>query len=69
MTLFLYAARQDLQHQAEPAVQGVQVRPDEDRGQSVPEEGLLHQGAQLVLLLGQQLQTQVGRCLQPGTGK
>lgn len=66
VTFFLYAAREDLQHQPEPAVQGVEVTLDEDRGQSVTEQRLLHQGAQLVLLFGQQLETQVSGFPHPG---
>jgi len=69
VTFFLYAACQDLQNPPEPAVHGLEVALEEDRGQSVPDQGLLHQGAQLVLLFGQQLETQVRRFPHPGEGE
>lgn len=66
VAFFLDAASQDFQHQSEPAVHCLKVRLDEDGGQSVTEQRLLHQGAQLVVLFGQQLETQVGGFSQPG---
>lgn len=59
IAFFIYAARQNLQNQPEPPIHGKQVRLDQDRGQAVSQQRLLHQGTQLVLLFGQQLQTQV----------
>lgn len=59
VAFFLYAACKHLQHQPEPAVHGPEMRLDEDGGQPVAQKGLLHQRAQLVLLFGQQLETQV----------
>lgn len=66
VAFLLDAACQDLQHPSEPAVHCVEVRLDEDGGQSVAEQRLLHQGAQLVVLFGQQLETQVGGFSHPG---
>lgn len=43
------------------SIHGVQVRLDEDGTEAVSHEGFSHEHGQLVLLLSQQLQTQVGR--------
>lgn len=61
VALLLHADSQDLEHQAQPPVHGLQVGLDEDGVEAVMQQGLLHQTTQLVLLLGEQLQTQVGR--------
>ena len=66
VSLLLQAAVQHLQDQTEAPVHGMEVGLDEDGGEAVTEQRLLHQGAQQVLLLGQQLQTQVGRPPYPG---
>lgn len=62
----LHAVPDGLQHDTEPPVQGLQVRLVQHRCHLVPPQRLGHQQAQLVLLLGQELQTQVGRLPDPG---
>lgn len=56
----LHAVAHGLQHDAQPPVQGLQVEPKQDGRHSVPLQRLSHQQAQLVLVLSQQLQAQVG---------
>lgn len=55
-------ARADL---AKSPVHGFQVWLDEDGSQVVPHQGFSHERGQLVFLLRQQLQTQVGRLPHP----
>lgn len=69
IAFFVYAACQDLQHQPEPAVHGLEVRLDEDRWQAVTQQRLLHQGAQLVLLFGQELETHISGLFHSGDNK
>lgn len=52
VTFFLYAAGQDLQHQPEPPVHGLEVGLDEEGGEAIAEQRLLHDGAELVFLFG-----------------
>lgn len=59
VALLLHAASHHLQDEPQPAVHGAEVRLDEDRGQAVPQQRLLHQEAQLVLLFRKKLEAQV----------
>lgn len=52
IAFFLDAAGQDLQHQLESTVHGLQVGLDEEGGEAIAEQRFLHYGAQLVFLLG-----------------
>lgn len=63
VALLLDAVSQHLQHEAQAAVHGLQVGLDEDGGQRVSLQRLLHQTAQLVFLFSQQLQPRVSRLL------
>lgn len=63
VALLLDTVSQHLQHEAQTAVHCLQVGLDEDGGQRVSLQWLLHEKAQLVFLFSQQLQTQVSRLL------
>lgn len=69
VALLLNAVGQYLEHQAQPAVHGLQMRPNNDGRQHISLQTFLHQSTQFELLLSQQLKPQMSGLLHPESNR